>query len=89
MNMSYARWYPSVTPMGNGEMLITSGGPPTPEVRQNDGTLRQLSNASLEPAPVPLVRRRARRARVRLGARPDDAIAGSERRGNLAAVGQS
>ena len=47
MNMSYARWYPSVTPMGNGEMLITSGGPPIPEVRQNDGTLRQLTNASL------------------------------------------
>jgi Domain of unknown function (DUF1929)/Bacterial Ig domain len=47
MNMSYARWYPSVTPMGNGEMLITSGGPPIPEVRQNDGTLRPLSNASL------------------------------------------
>ena len=46
-NMSYARWYPSVTAMGNEEMLITSGGPPTPEVRQVDGTLRQLSNASL------------------------------------------
>lgn len=47
VDMSYARWYPSVTPMGNGEMLITSGGPPIPEVRQSDGTLRQLSNASL------------------------------------------
>jgi hypothetical protein len=47
MNMSYARWYPSVTPMGNGEMLITSGGPPIPEVRQSDGALRELSNASL------------------------------------------
>jgi Domain of unknown function (DUF1929) len=47
VNMSYARWYPTVTAMGNSEMLITSGGPPIPEVRQSDGTLRQLSNASL------------------------------------------
>jgi Domain of unknown function (DUF1929) len=47
MNMASARWYPSVTPMGSGEMLITSGGPAIPEVRQTDGTLRQLSNASL------------------------------------------
>jgi hypothetical protein len=46
-NMSYARWYPSVTAMGSGEMLITSGGAAIPEVRQSDGTLRQLSNASL------------------------------------------
>ena len=37
--------------MGNGEMLITSGGPPVPEVRENDGTLRRLTNASL---PLPL-----------------------------------
>jgi hypothetical protein len=51
LNMSYPRWYPSVTEMGNGEMLITSGGPPIPEVRQNDGTMRQLTHASL---PVPL-----------------------------------
>ncbi|MGN6170691.1 MAG: galactose oxidase-like domain-containing protein, partial [Solirubrobacteraceae bacterium] len=47
VNMAYARWYPTVTGMGNGEMLITSGGPAIPEVRQSDGTLRQLSNASL------------------------------------------
>lgn len=46
-NMSYARWYPSVTAMGSDEMLITSGGAAIPEVRQSDGTLRQLSNASL------------------------------------------
>jgi hypothetical protein len=50
-NMSYPRWYPTVTEMGNGEMLITSGGPPIPEVRQNDGSLRQLTHASL---PLPL-----------------------------------
>jgi Domain of unknown function (DUF1929)/PKD domain len=47
VNMAYARWYPTVTAMGNSEMLITSGGPAIPEVRQTDGTLRQLSNASL------------------------------------------
>jgi hypothetical protein len=46
-NMAYARWYPTVTAMGDREMLITSGGPAIPEVRQSDGTLRQLSNASL------------------------------------------
>jgi len=46
-NMAYQRWYPSVTPMGNGEMLITSGGVAVPETRQNDGTLRQLTSASL------------------------------------------
>jgi hypothetical protein len=47
VSMSYARWYPTVAAMGNGEMLITSGGPAIPEVRQTDGTLRQLLNASL------------------------------------------
>ena len=47
VNMAYARWYPTVTAMSNSEMLITSGGPAIPEVRQSDGTLRQLSNASL------------------------------------------
>jgi hypothetical protein len=41
------RWYPSVTPQANGEMLITSGGPPIPEVRQVDGMLRSLTKASL------------------------------------------
>ena len=46
-NMAAGRWYPTVTALNNGEQLITSGGPSTPEVRQNDGTLRSLSNASL------------------------------------------
>ena len=45
--MAAARWYPSVTPLTNGEMLITEGGPDTPEVRKTDGTLRTLSTASL------------------------------------------
>ena len=46
-NMAAGRWYPSVTPMSNGEMLITSGGPDVPEVRKTDGNLRNLSSAAL------------------------------------------
>jgi galactose oxidase-like protein/Kelch motif protein len=46
-NMEAGRWYPSVTPLSNGEMLITEGGPDIPEVRQTDGSLRSLSSASL------------------------------------------
>ena len=46
-NMAAGRWYPSVTPLTNGEMLITEGGPDIPEVRKTDGGLRALSTASL------------------------------------------
>jgi hypothetical protein len=46
-NMAAGRWYPSVTPLSNGETVITEGGPDIPEVRQTDGTLRSLSSASL------------------------------------------
>jgi hypothetical protein len=46
-NMAADRWYPSVTPLRNGEMLITEGGPDTPEVRTIDGDLRALTTASL------------------------------------------
>ena len=46
-DMASGRWYPSVTPLPNGEMLITEGGPDIPEVRRTDGTLRSLSTASL------------------------------------------
>ena len=46
-NMVGERWYPSVTPLRNGEMLITEGGPDMPEVRTNAGGLRSLSTASL------------------------------------------
>ena len=42
-DMRFPRWYPSVTPLTNGEMLITGGRPWIPEVRQTDGTIRQLS----------------------------------------------
>ena len=44
--MRYERWYPAVTPLNNGEMLITGGGPAISEVRQTNATLRVLSNAS-------------------------------------------
>lgn len=43
-DMQFDRWYPSVTPLANGEMLITSGGPSTHEVYATDGTIRTLSN---------------------------------------------
>jgi hypothetical protein len=46
-NMLGARWYPTVTPLRNGEMLITSGRVNTPEVRALNGTLRPLTTASL------------------------------------------
>jgi hypothetical protein len=42
-DMKFPRWYPSVTPLTNGEMLITGGRPWIPEVRQTDGIIRQLS----------------------------------------------
>jgi hypothetical protein len=46
-NMAAGRWYPSVTPLANGEMLITEGGPDMPEVRKIEGGLRALNTASL------------------------------------------
>ena len=39
--MADERWYPSVTPLSNGEMLITGGGPTLHEVRETDGGLRR------------------------------------------------
>src|SRR5919109_349593 len=46
-DMAAGRWYPSVTPLTDGEMLITEGGPDMPEVRTTDGSLRTLDTASL------------------------------------------
>jgi hypothetical protein len=46
-NMAAGRWYPTVTPLNNGEMLITSGRVDTPEVRTVAGGLRALSTAPL------------------------------------------
>lgn len=47
LRMLGGRWYPSVTPLANGEMLITSGGPSTHEVFTTAATLRALSSATL------------------------------------------
>ena len=46
-DMAVGRWYPTVTPLRNGEMLITEGGPDMPEVRTTAGGLRALTTASL------------------------------------------
>ena len=46
-NMAAERWYPSVTPLRNGEMLISGGGPDVSEVRTTGGRLRALSSAAL------------------------------------------
>jgi hypothetical protein len=45
-DMAFERWYPTVTGLRNGEMLITEGGPDTPEVRMTNGAMRSLSTAS-------------------------------------------
>jgi hypothetical protein len=46
-DMTFERWYPSVTGLPDGELLITEGRPDTPEVRRTDGTLRALTGAAL------------------------------------------
>ena len=60
-NMAAGRWYPTVTPLNNGEMLITSGRVDTPEVRTLAGDLRSLSTASLSLPALSLDGRRAER----------------------------
>ena len=48
-DMAEERWYPSVTPLNNGEMLVTDGiegRVDAPEVRKTDGSFRALSTAS-------------------------------------------
>ena len=50
-DMVEERWYPTVTPLANGEMLITdgiTGRADAPEVRKTDGTLRTLSTAAID-----------------------------------------
>jgi Domain of unknown function (DUF1929)/Bacterial Ig domain len=44
--MAVERWYPSVTPLPNGEMLITGGGPDLSEVRATSGSLRALTTGT-------------------------------------------
>lgn len=54
-DMAEARWYPSVTPLRNGEMLITEGGPNMPEIRETDGEMRSLTTASQELSDYPWI----------------------------------
>jgi Domain of unknown function (DUF1929)/PKD domain len=51
-DMGFWRWYPSVTPLSNGEMLITEGGPDTPEVRETTGGFRELTSAARNDLPL-------------------------------------
>ena len=43
--MAAGRWYPTVTPLRNGEMLITEGGPDMPEVRTTAGGAARAHDA--------------------------------------------
>jgi Domain of unknown function (DUF1929) len=44
--MQAARWYPAATALSNREILITGGGPTTPEIRATNGVLRTLPGAN-------------------------------------------
>jgi len=44
--MDYPRWYPAVTPLADGDLLISGGGFAVSEVREVDGAIRQLSTAA-------------------------------------------
>jgi Domain of unknown function (DUF1929) len=44
--MQAARWYPATTALFNREILITGGGPTTPEIRSTNGALRALPGAN-------------------------------------------
>jgi Domain of unknown function (DUF1929) len=46
--MQAARWYPSVTTLFNQEVLISGGGPTTPEIRATNGGLRALGGANAD-----------------------------------------
>ena len=55
-DMAEERWYPSVTPLNDGEMLVTdgvAGRADAPEVRRTDGTFRSLSTAAKDLALYP------------------------------------
>ncbi|MBW4620965.1 MAG: RICIN domain-containing protein [Cyanosarcina radialis HA8281-LM2] len=44
-NMKYARWYPSLAALPNGEQAIVGGGPSIHEVYQTNNIIRELTNA--------------------------------------------
>ena len=66
-DMAAARWYPSVTPLSNGEMLITEGGPQHARgAHRPMGPSARSTTASLNLAALSLDGRRARRPRLLL-----------------------
>jgi hypothetical protein len=44
--MAEPRWYPATTALFNRDVLITGGGPTTPEIRSTNGGLRRLTGAT-------------------------------------------
>ena len=70
-DMQFERWYPSVTPLANGEMLITSGGPSNHEVYATDGTIRTLSNFTLSMPIYPWIQAAPNGKAFLLGPNPD------------------
>ena len=83
-NMAAGRWYPTVTPLRNGEMLITSGR--VEHARGADARRRpaHAEHRVAEPAAVSVDGRRAGRPGVLLRPRPDAARARHDRHRRVA-----
>ena len=74
--MALGRRYPSVTPLGNGEMLITEGRSGHPRrFGPTAGRPANAGSAALKPSAVSVARCGARRARFLPGSEPNDAKA--------------
>ena len=74
-DMAAGRWYPSVTPLTNDEMLITEGGPGHPGGAQDRRQPAGAEHGVAQPAALSLARRGARRSGLLLRARSDAAQA--------------
>ena len=79
LRMGGERWYPSVTPLANGESLITSGRYDTPEVFAPDGSLRALTRAVLKQPFYPWIHAAPDGRAFNFG--PDDALRYLDTRG--------
>lgn len=77
--MSGRRWYPSVTPLASGEMLITSGNNSSIEVFSTAQTLRRLSAITLETPYYPWIQAATNGRAIFMG--PDSNIAYIDERG--------
>jgi hypothetical protein len=86
-DMAYERWYPTVTPLPNGESLITGGRPNLPEIRSTSGAMRTLTGASQGSRCTPGWTSH-RTAGVLLRARRPDALAEHFGHRRLAVLGQ-